>query len=151
MNTVLSGNLRVVLDTNVYVSAFTHSTGQSARVWAAARDQHYSLLISPPIIREIAGVLRRPKFAWKEEEIANRVKLIVKTAAAVITPTLSLTIIHEDPPDDRILECAVEGQANLIVSGNRHLKRLKSFEGIAIINPTTFLRTLGVPEKRERR
>jgi len=51
--------------------------------------------------------------------------------------------ITNDPDDNRILECAVEGQAHLIVSGDRDLRRLKVYQGIPIVTPTDFLRTLG--------
>ena len=65
----------------------------------------------------------------------------------IIIPQITLEVIKEDPPDNRILECAVAGQADLIVSGNRHLLRLKSYEGIPIVRPIDFLRTLGVASK----
>ena len=55
----------------------------------------------------------------------------------------TLHVILHDPDDNRILECAVEGQAHLIVSGDRDLRRLKIYQGIPIVTPTDFLRTLG--------
>jgi predicted nucleic acid-binding protein len=64
--------------------------------------------------------------------------------AEIIGPTITLPIIKDDPSDDRILECAVAGQADLIVSGDHHLTNLKSFRGIGIIRPADLLRTLGV-------
>ncbi len=54
-----------------------------------------------------------------------------------------LQVIASDPDDDRILECALAGNADLIVSGDRHLTRVKAFEGIGIVRPTDFLRMLG--------
>jgi predicted nucleic acid-binding protein len=57
---------------------------------------------------------------------------------------MTLDVIREDPADNRILECAVEGRANLIVSGDRHLRRLTIYQGIPIVRPVDFLRTLGV-------
>jgi hypothetical protein len=60
----------------------------------------------------------------------------------LIVPDFTLEIITEDPPDNRILECAVAGNANLIVSGNRHLLRLREYEGIAIVRPRDFMRML---------
>ncbi len=133
--------LRVVLDTNVYISAFTNTKGKSFRVWIASQKRHYHLLTSLPIVREMARVFRREKFAWTETEITNQVRLVAK-AAQIITPTITLAVIPEDPPDNRILECAVEGRAHMIVSGNRHLTRLNPYQGIAIVNSMTFLRTL---------
>jgi hypothetical protein len=57
-------------------------------------------------------------------------------------PTITLRVIAEDPTDDRILECAVAGGAGLIVSGDRHLRKPKSFRNIGIVQPSDFLRTL---------
>jgi putative PIN family toxin of toxin-antitoxin system len=99
------------------------------------------LLVSPAILREIAGVLRED-LKWEEPDIVAQLKLVAKVAE-IISPQITLQVIAEDPTDDRILECAVAGRANLIVSGDRHLRRLKSFREIGIVQPSDFLRTLG--------
>jgi predicted nucleic acid-binding protein len=62
----------------------------------------------------------------------------------VVVPRIALDVIHDDPDDNRILECAVAGHADVIVSGDRHLLRLKSYEGIPIVRPVDFLRALGL-------
>jgi predicted nucleic acid-binding protein len=61
----------------------------------------------------------------------------------VVEPRVALQVINADPDDDRILECAVAGGADLIVSGDQHLTRLKNFEGIGIVRPAYFLKILG--------
>jgi putative PIN family toxin of toxin-antitoxin system len=142
MSTVRAGSLRVVLDTNVYVSAFTHPQGPPSQVWRQALHERYTLLISPAIVAEVARVLRL-KFAWNDLRIIRRMKLLVRVAE-IVSPTITLQIIKDDPSDDRILECAVSGQADLIVSGDHHLANLKSFRGIGIIRPADLLRTLGI-------
>jgi len=68
-----------------------------------------------------------------------------------ITPQLTIDVITADPPDNRILECAVEGRADLIVSGDPDLQRLKVYQRIPIVRPADFLRTLGISIKKERR
>jgi putative PIN family toxin of toxin-antitoxin system len=148
MSTARSGGLRVVLDTNVYISAFTNRRGQTFLIWNAASDRRYHLLTSPAIVREMAGVLRE-RFSWNEEDVAHHVRLVAKVAE-IITPKVTLNIIMEDPPDNRILECAVEGRADLIVSGDRHLRRLKVYQDIPIVRPVDLLRTLGVAVKTKR-
>jgi len=60
----------------------------------------------------------------------------------MVEPNITLRVIQSDPDDDRILECAVAGNADLIVSGDRHLTKLKEFQGIGIVRPIDFLRTL---------
>jgi uncharacterized protein len=64
-------------------------------------------------------------------------------AAEIVIPKVSISAIADDEADNRILECAVAGKANLVVSGDQHLQRLKSFQGIGIVRPVDFLRILG--------
>ena len=131
----------MVLDTNVYVSDFTFPRGVPGRVWRHALHQRYRLLVSPAIVREVARVLRED-FHWEERRLRRRLKLLVRMGEIVTTQSTLHVILH-DPDDNRILECAVEGQAHLIVSGDRDLRRLKIYQGIPIVTPTDFLRTLG--------
>lgn len=100
----------------------------------------YTLLVSPAIITEVAGVLRL-KFGWDDARTVRRLKLLAKVAQIVI-PKITLQVIADDEADNRILECAVVGEAHLIVSGDHHLRRLKYFQGIGIIRPVDLLRTL---------
>jgi predicted nucleic acid-binding protein len=74
------GPLRVVLDTNVYFSAFT-TRGISFNIWRAAVNRRYALIVSPAIIQEIAGVLRRVA-DWDESRIVRRLKLLARHRAA---------------------------------------------------------------------
>lgn len=134
--------MRAVLDTNVLVSAFVRSRGGVAPLWRAAQARRYQLLLSPAIVREVARVLRED-FLWEESRIIRQLKRLSKKGEIVI-PSATIEVIHDDPSDNHILECAVEGQANIIVSGDRHLQRLKSYEGISIVRPIDFRRTLGL-------
>ena len=61
----------------------------------------------------------------------------------MIVPKVTLHVVAEDEDDNRILECAAAGEANLIVSGDRHLRKLKSYAGIGIVTPTDFRRMFG--------
>jgi putative PIN family toxin of toxin-antitoxin system len=131
----------VVLDTNVYVSAFTFPRGVPQQMWCHAFHRRYRLLVSPAIIREVARVLRED-FHWEEMRLRRRLKLLARIGE-MVTPQTTLHVITNDPDDNRILECAVEGQAHLIVSGDRDLRRMKVYQGIPIVTPTDFLRTLG--------
>ena len=135
--------MRVVLDSNVLVSAFTRPQGQVVTLWVAALERRYYLLTSPAIVTEVGRVLRTA-FQVDNRTIIRQLKLLTQTAQ-IVTPHLSLRIIVDDPDDDRILECAVEGQADVIVSGDRHLLRLTSYQDIPIVRPRDFLRMLGEP------
>ncbi len=123
MNTASGTNLRVVLDTNVYVSAFTHPQGVPFRLWQQLVARRGTLLVSPSIMRELATVLRR--LEWQGAETITQLKLVAHTAE-MITPPFTLAVFTgAEEPDNRILECAVAGRADLIVSGDRDLQRLK--------------------------
>jgi hypothetical protein len=130
-----------VVDTNVYVSAFLYPQRAIFQIVQLAGRRWYHLLISPAIIREVGRVMRED-LGWEENARIQHLKTIAK-AAEIVMPQLSLDVIQEDPPDNRILECAVEGRANLIVSGDRHLRRLRIYQSIPIVKPIDFLRTLG--------
>ena len=78
---------------------------------------------------------------WSESKILGQLKSIVRLAE-IVTPHIVLDVIVDDPDDNRILECAVAGNADLIVSGDRHLTRLKSVQGTGIVRPADFLRIL---------
>jgi putative PIN family toxin of toxin-antitoxin system len=134
--------LRVVLDTNVYISMFTQPDRPIYQIWEQAVRRHYHLLISRAILDEVADVLRTD-FGWNDRTIVQHLKLLAR-AGEIITPTVTLNVIPEDPDDDRILECAVEGRANLIVSGDRHLRRLRIYQNIPVVRPADFLRILGL-------
>jgi putative PIN family toxin of toxin-antitoxin system len=142
MSVAKPARLRAVLDTNVYFSAFHHPEGVTFRIWESAIRRQFVLLVSPAIMREIAEVLRLD-LGWRELEIIAQLKLISRVAEIVV-PKISLQIIRVDPDDDKFLECAVEGRADLIVSGDRHLTKLKSFRGIGIVRPIDFQRSLGL-------
>jgi putative PIN family toxin of toxin-antitoxin system len=141
MNSAKPGGLRVVSDTNVHVSAFTHRLGPPFRIWQKAISREYTLLTSPAIMREVARVLRN-RMGWQETEIVSQLKLLARVAK-IVSPTEILRVVKADPDDDRIIECAVSGNADLIVSGDHHLTKLKSYRNIGIVRPIDFLRTLG--------
>lgn len=138
MNSVL----RVVLDTNVYVSAFAFPNSKTHLVWEQARKRTFRLLLSPDIVRETAGILRR-RFAFPDALALQTLKQVTRVAE-LVTPKERLAIVAADPDDDRILECAVAGNADLIVSGDRDLLHLDVFQNIPIVSPVDFLRILGV-------
>lgn len=136
-----AGQLKAVLDTNVYISAFNSTRGVPFDLWSRAVRREYTLLVSPAIIRELAEVLRED-FGWPEPDIVAQLKFIVRVAK-IVEPRLVLSVVAADPDDNRIVECAIAGNADLIVSSDHHLTKLKEFRGIGIVRPIDFRRTLG--------
>jgi putative PIN family toxin of toxin-antitoxin system len=115
------------------------------QLWAYAVRRRYALLLSPAIIRETLRTLRR-KFACDEPRLTRLAKALAHVAE-LITPAITLDAIPSDPDDNRILECAVAGRAHVIVSGDRDLRCLGTYDGIAIVAPRDFMRRLGMPER----
>lgn len=120
--------VRVVADTNVYISAILFG-GKPERIINMARNGKIELLISPDILAEVARVLKG-KFGWTEEQV--RVTLAeISSITTLITPKIRLNVITEDKADNLFLECALAGGAKYIVSGDtRHLQPLKEYKGI---------------------
>ena len=91
-------------------------------------------------MRELAKVLRTD-LAWPDSEIIEQLKEVARLAT-MVEPKFALDVVAADPDDNRILECALAGNANLVVSGIVHLTKLKIFRRIAILRPADFLRML---------
>jgi len=127
--------LRVVLDSNVYISALLF-TGIPHKILNLAIEGKIKLIISREIIEETVGVLRN-KFYWPDHNINKFIRRI-SHICEIVKINQKLEIIKNDDSDNRILECAVNGNANLIISGDKHLLSLKIFEGIPIRNPKYF-------------
>lgn len=123
--------LRVVFDSNVYISALLFG-GPPRHILELALRREVVLVASDDIINETAGKLRE-KFSWPEHRIQQFVRQTSKLAE-LYNPQVKLSVV-KDEPDNRILECAVAGEANLIISGDKHLLKLKSFENIPIQPP----------------
>jgi uncharacterized protein len=105
-----------------------------------ALDGVVSMIVSQAIIDETTGVLAR-KFGASIDDIAEA-KAIIADAARTITPTVQLDVVKEDPPDNRILECAVTAAADYIITGDKDLLRLRRYDSINIITVREFLESM---------
>lgn len=130
--------LRVVFDTNVYISALFGGFPEEA--YQTALDRRCTLIASPAILAELARILR-DKFHTPEADIVAYVRQIGRVAE-IVRPTRAVDVLR-DEADNRVLECAEVGRADLIVSGDRDLLRLKQHGDISIVRPADFVRTLG--------
>lgn len=109
--------IRIVLDTNVVVSAMLNSSGTAPDVLRLALHQHVQLCVSEAILEEYEGVLRRPKFRRPPRVVSALMKAIRATADK-IEPTETL-VVSTDEADNRFLECAKASDADYIVTGNQ--------------------------------
>lgn len=131
---------RVILDTNVLVSALGWG-GVPFQVLDTVLSGDFQLLTSPALLQELQRVLGYSKFPFSRDD-SSRFLLSITEAAELVLPEIHLSVIADDPDDDRVLECAVAGAADFMVSGDPHLKALKSFQEIPILSPAEFLARL---------
>jgi putative PIN family toxin of toxin-antitoxin system len=137
--------MKVVLDTNVAVSAAVSPKGPPAEIVRAWRAHSFTWVTSLTLLDELERTLLSPQIrrylAWDEDEIAEFLAA-VRQEAEVTSPTRQIDVIGDDPADNRVLEAAVSAQADYIVSGDHHLLDLKTYEGVEIVTPARFVAIL---------
>ena len=127
--------MRIVLDTNIYISAAITSGFSQDILELAATTDLITLLTSDQILDEFREKLLS-KFKRSENVVDVFIRKIRKNAE-VIEITEQISIVTRDPDDNKILECALSGGADLIVTADQDLIRLKTFKGIGIVHPKT--------------
>jgi putative PIN family toxin of toxin-antitoxin system len=131
---------RVVIDTNVFVSGLNFA-GKPGEVLELFIRGDIEVIISPFILSEIERILRE-RFDWIKGNI-HRVLNRIKRQTILVHPKLKVTIIKRKDDDNHILECAIEGKVQYLISGDRkHLLPLKEYKGIKILSPAEFLKLL---------
>ena len=135
--------MRITFDTNVLVSAFIAKDGTCADILdLVSTFEEIRLVLSQEILSEFAEVARREevrsRLSYSEEDVVQ-FEEAVRSAAEVVEIRSSYRIVKEDPDDDAVLNTALDGKAEYIVSGDKHLTRLKRFRGIRIVKPRGFL------------
>jgi uncharacterized protein len=137
--------MRVVFDANILVSALISGQGKPAQIINRWRQGEFELAVSLPILEEIRRVVHYPriqnKYKLPEDDITKFLQQI-SSAAIIVNPTASLTIVEKDPSDNRYIECAIEAGAMYIVTGDAHLLNLKEYKGIFILTAAGFLTVL---------
>ncbi|RME61746.1 MAG: putative toxin-antitoxin system toxin component, PIN family [Caldilineae bacterium] len=128
---------RVVFDTNILISALLSLRGAPFRCVALARLGVVQSVTCEQILDEFAEKLRT-KFGFDEEHVQQAVHEI-RTCSQVVFVPGALRAIPEDPDDDVVLECALNGNAEIVVSGDRHLRSLGHYESIRILSANEFL------------
>lgn len=127
--------MRIVFDTNIYISAAISSKFSEDLIELAAKTDLVTLLTSEEILDELREKLTS-KFEYSDTIVdifINRIRKI----AELVEITRKVGVVTRDPDDNKILECAIAGNADLIVSSDQDLIKLKSFRGIGIIHPKT--------------
>ena len=139
------GSVRAVLDTNVLV-AFLLTRGRTiSTILDGWERDNFDLLTSPALIAEVSRTLEKPKLRQRIRPEAAQALLEALEEDAILTPgDLELPGVTPDPDDDAVVSCAIEGDADYIVSRDAHLLGLGEYEGVHIVEPIEFVRVLAV-------
>jgi putative PIN family toxin of toxin-antitoxin system len=126
----------VVLDTNVLISSLAFQ-GETQKIWDLAKRKRFHLFTSSFILSELNRNLLRLGLSVDEAAVLLEE---ARHIASIVEATTKLNVIKQDETDNRILECAVEARADVLVTGNlRHIRPVASYQGIEIPTPREFL------------
>ncbi len=134
--------VRAVYDTNIWVSALRRQ-GNPFRCALLAAMGFVVSVTCDELLDELCRVLTQ-KFGMPFANV-NRYIAFIRSFSEVVAITGQLRVVVDDPDDDKVIECAVVGKADYIVTGDRHLLALGQHKGITIVKATQFLNILGVP------
>lgn len=133
--------IKAVIDTNVFVSGVISPRGAPREILELAKRGSFKVIISIPIIREILQVLHRDYIYTKynlNEEIIDDIAAFLFEGTILTEDAMEVSEIKQDPEDNKFLACALEGEADYIVSGDDHLLKLKHYKGIQIVTARSF-------------
>jgi putative PIN family toxin of toxin-antitoxin system len=136
--------MRAVVDTNILVRAVIKPYGTVGPVLLRLRHGEHTLLYAPSLLEELIDVLNRPRIRekyWLTDQDIQTVLSLILLRGDVVKPKERITACR-DPKDDKFLEVAVAGEADVIVSGDQDLLVLHPYAGIPILSPGAFLQML---------
>jgi len=128
--------VRVVFDTNIFISAFVISGSLAEKAILKIIEEEDFLLISKDIIDEILSVLSS-KFG-RDREGLSHVAVTLSELAELVKPARRISLL-KDEPDNRILECAIYGEADLLVTGDKEILQLGEYKGVKIVSLREYL------------
>jgi uncharacterized protein len=129
--------MRVVLDTKVLISALLFG-GLPREILRECVRGEPQLMLSDTMLDELHGVLRRERFGLSARRVGAIVNEVAEIAE-IVTTTSKVSAITDDLADNAVLECALDGRADHVVSGDRHLLELRDLGGIRMLNPRDYV------------
>lgn len=134
--------VKAVLDSNVIVSALLVSQGKPAQIIGYARSGVFRCVLSNEILQEVRRIVHRKhiqkKYNLPEEKIEELLGALQEISMWVTIQAVE-NIITNDPPDNLVLACAIEGNADYLVSGNLHFLNLRKHRNVKMVSPAEFL------------
>lgn len=137
--------IRVVLDTNIVISAFFWK-GYPYELLKLVIAGRLINITSLSILEEVYQKLKA-KFNVPTEKVNSLIKILFFNSQ-IIYPEIKINIVKNDPSDNKIIECAVAGMASFIISGDTHLLTMRNYQNIKIISPREFIKWFDDEEKR---
>ena len=134
--------MKVVLDTNVFVGAFLSKTSNAARILELLRLEAFELVVSEPILREYEDVLKYDKLRKLHKLTNEQISQLIEdisTIAILVEPEVELLVVRGDADDNMLFECALDGDAEFIISGDALVQSIKEYQGIRVLSPSLFL------------
>jgi len=128
--------MRVVLDTNIFFSSF-YWAGNPRKVFNRITKGLDELFITDEILNEIASVMERKKYKVNKNEINEYIKIIESYSIKIISK--NIPEVSRDIDDNKILQCAVDGNCDFIITGDEDLLVLREYNNIKIIKPREYL------------
>ena len=125
--------MKIAADTNFLVSATQWNYSVSHKLLQKLIINNVEIFTTKEVLDELAEVLKRD-FLYNEEEIKNILERVLQFVT-LVTSSKKLDIVKEDPDDNKIIECAIESNADYIISYDKHLLKLREYENIKIITP----------------
>lgn len=129
--------MRIVLDTNVFISGVFFS-GPPYEILKAWRENAVQVVMSPEIFDEYQRVGRVLAVEFPGVDLGEILELLLVHAELILAPALPGTVC-DDPDDDKFLACAMAGECDVVVSGDRHLLRATGYGGVRVLSPREFL------------
>lgn len=133
--------LKIVLDTNVLVSGIIVGKGSSAYILDKLYEGKWQLITSPFLLTEFSEVIIRPHIVRKYPQVTQNAEALLdffRANATMVAGNPAKAYVRDDPDDDAVVACALDGQADYIVSGDPHLVSLQQVMGIPILTPRQF-------------
>lgn len=126
--------MRIVLDTNVFISGIFWEGNFCSQIIDKWRKGRFQLISSPKLVKELVETLRSFKISM-DKELIEEWKNIILENSVMVYPIVTIKAVNDDPEDDKFVEAAVYGEADFIISQDRHLLKLEEYNKIKILKP----------------
>lgn len=133
--------MKVVLDTNVFISGIFWETTASAQIIESWKQGKFTLVSSLAIVQELVETLREFRIQLGEELIRSWETIVIENSF-IVEPAVRVTVVRDDPSDNKFFEAAVAGGAELIISQDRHLLKIGEYQHVKVVLPQEFLKMM---------